>query len=378
MTAKTPGGGDSPRNSPLDPIAIKPRSKPLLSLPKKKKSTPTSSPPNARTPPTVDPPNGESSAAATTSTPAPRHKGLEMKAVMTVHTNLALQMWQGREQDIERDIRPIIGVTRFASGIAHVWNESARDNPMADWILLIAEERFQVASEMIERNLASLREILEGQEFFDDIESATNIRPVVLPLNFHCPWGYKAATLLKKFDDVVRLSLTATHLGLVSARDWEVLVRESARRMRGFLGVVAMDLRVHLERSWFSKRGSKKLASARQEMRKLGKKLPFIPQDVMSGERRAALSPAITTQSDASAQGGVGQKQKADVGSGTQAVVPSPRKAFAQPVKKKERTEWGFDFYRLTSNQPLVDLNQDEGGPVQDAAAIDQENAENE
>jgi integrating conjugative element protein (TIGR03761 family) len=381
MTAKTPGGGDSPRNSPLDPIAIKPRSKPLLSLPKKKKSTPTSSPPNARTPPTVHPPNGESSAAAATSTPAPRHKGLEMKAVMTVHTNLALQMWQGREQDIERDIRPIIGVTRFASGIAHVWNESARDNPMADWILLIAEERFQVASEMIDRNLSTLRAILEGQEFFDDIESATNIRPIVLPLNFHCPWGYKAATLLKKFDDVVRLSLTATHLGLVSARDWEVLVRESARRMRGFLGVVAMDLRVHLERSWFSKRGSKKLASAKQEIRKLGKKLPFIPKDVMSGVRRATLAPVIQATAVEAAVAEKSEKKEAvekeseSAGGATVSIPGERRNAFVQPVSKKERTERAFDFYRLKTDQPLVDLNSTD---VEQETGADQENAENE
>lgn len=301
--------------------------------------------------------------------------------MMTVHTNLALQMWQGREQDIERDIRPIIGVTRFASAIAHIWNESARDNPMADWILLIAEERFQVASELIDQNLSTLREILEGQAFFDDIESATNIRPIVLPLNFHCPWGYKAATLLKKFDDVVRLSLTATHLGLVGASDWEVLVRESARRMRGFLGVVAMDLRVHLERSWFSKRGSKKLASAKQDIRKLGKKLPFIPQDVMAGTRRAALSPAVQVATGDAPTGGsertVAVGQRTETSSAPAAAPDENRKAYAQPIKKKDRTEWGFDFYRLKSDQPLVDLNQDSDGDNQEAG-VDQENAENE
>ncbi len=382
MTAKKPGRGDTPPAPSVESLSLKPRPKPLLTMPKKKKVV------------TGKPSVSDKSTSAHSEnvlpksesvSPAPRHKGLEMKAVMTVHTNLALQMWQGREQDIERDIRPIIGVTRFASGIAHIWNESARDNPMADWILLIAEDRFQVAANLINQNLASLREILEGQEFFDDIESATNIRPIALPLNFHCPWGYKAATLLKKFDDVVRLSLTATHLGLVSANDWDVLVRESARRMRGFLGVVAMDLRVHLERSWFHKRGNKKLASAKQEIRKLGKKLPFIPKDVMSGERRARLSPLIQPSTAEAGTPENAEKKEAESPrsetAGSAAASPATdRKAYAQPVRrndKKDRTEWGFDFYRLKTDQPLVDLNQEPVGVGQDSG-VDEENAKDE
>jgi integrating conjugative element protein (TIGR03761 family) len=369
MTAKKPGRGDTPPTPSVESLSLKPLPKPLLTMPKKKKVV------------TGKPSVSDKSTLAHSEnvlpklesvSPAPRHKGLEMKAVMTVHTNLALQMWQGREQDIERDIRPIIGVTRFASGIAHIWNESARDNPMADWILLIAEERFQVAAELIDQNLASLREILEGQEFFDDIESATNIRPIVLPLNFHCPWGYKAATLLKRFDDVVRLSLTATHLGLVSTSDWEVLVRESARRMRGFLGVVAMDLRVHLERSWFHKRGNKKLASAKQEIRKLGKKLPFIPKDVMSGERRATLSENAEKKEAA--------PQRPETAGSVAEATATDRKAYAQPIRrsdKKDRAEWGFDFYRLKTDQPLVDLNQEPVGVDQDSG-VDQENPTDE
>lgn len=390
MTAKKPGRGDTPPIPSVESLALKPRPKPLLTMPKKKKMA-TGKPSVldkslASQAGNASPKSEPVSPTTPTVTPAPRHKGLEMKALMTVHTNLALQMWQGREQDIERDIRPIIGVTRFASGIAHIWNESARDNPMADWILLIAEERFHVAAELIDQNLTSLREILEGQEFFDDIESATNIRPIVLPLNFHCPWGYKAATLLKKFDDVVRLSLTATHLGLVSANDWDVLVRESARRMRGFLGVVAMDLRVHLERSWFHKRGNKKLASAKQEIRKLGKKLPFIPKDVMSGERRATLSPLIQpSEAEAATPGNAEKKeetapQHSETAGGMAEPTATDRKAYAQPIRrseKKDRAEWGFDFYRLKTDQPLVDLNQEPTGASQDIE-VDEENVRDE
>lgn len=365
MTLKSPGRGEAPATTSTETLTIKPRSKPLLTLPSKKKKSPQI--------------KSQANVAGVSAKTEPRPKGLEMKAMMTVHTNLALQMWQGREQDIEQNVRPIIGVTRFASGMAHIWNESARDNPMADWILLITEERHQVATEVIDQNLASLREILEEQEFFDDIESATNIRPVVLPLNFHCPWGYKAAAMLKKFDDVVRLSLTATHLGLVSSRDWEVLVRESARRMRGFLGVVAMDLRVHLERSWFSKRGNKKLAAAKQEIRKLGKKFPFIPKDVMSGERRATLSPSIQVpKPDTLTKIEVHPNEVASLSDEFAPQGSSDgRKRFVQPTKNKERANWAFDFYRLKSDEPLVDLNQDADG-VDQSPGGDRENAGDE
>src|SRR5690606_32158939 len=130
-----------------------------------------------------------------------------------------------------------------------------------------------------------------------------------------------------------------------------------------------------------SKRGSKKLASAKQEIRKLGKKLPFIPQDVMSGVRRATLAPVIQVTVVEAAVAEKSEKKEAvekaseSAGGATASIPGERRNAFVQPVSKKERTERAFDFYRLKTDQPLVDLNSPD---VEQETGADQENAENE
>lgn len=227
--------------------------------------------------------------------------GLSTDASMTLHTRLAASLWHGRQEDRRRNIYSIVGMTRFARQVADVWRESSLDNPVADWVLITIEERFEVAEKTINDNLAAARELLDDHAVFDHVSEAVSSKPLAVELNFHNQWSYKLAMLLKKYDDITRICLTAKHIGIFSDEDWKRLVLESGSRFRSVTGAVSMDPGVHMERSWFGDgtgERDKRLKKARRRISRMGRKMPYIPPEIFRGEKRPKMAPKILTEEE--------------------------------------------------------------------------------
>lgn len=212
---------------------------------------------------------------------------IQSHAVLKLHTRLASSLWLGRPEDKAKNIRPIVGLARFGRQAATIWQESAKDNPVADMTLINIEERFKIASDLLTTNLAAVKELLEGQDTFEEIEDSESVTPMVVRLDFNNHWGFRGAKLLKQYDDIVRLCLTARHLGLYSKEDWEKLVSDSGRRLRGFFGTVSAMPHTHLERKWFKDKAfARDLKKAKRAISKEGKRVPHIPKEVLAGIRK--------------------------------------------------------------------------------------------
>lgn len=235
-------------------------------------------------------------------TPVEKLGGLSTDATMTLHTRLAASLWYGRQEDRRNNVYSIVGMTRFARQVAEVWRESALDNPVADWVLISIEERYEVAAKTIGDNLEAARRLMDEGMVFDHVSDAVSTKPLTVELNFHNQWSYRMAMLLKKYDDIIRICLTAKHIGIFSDEDWKRLVLDSGSRFRSVTGAVTRDPGVHLERSWFGDYSSgerverdKRLKKARRKISKLGKKMPYIPREVFKGELRPKFAPRILT-----------------------------------------------------------------------------------
>lgn len=224
--------------------------------------------------------------------------GIESEASLTLHTRLAVKMWEGRQGNKVKGEFAVVGVPRFARQIAQVWKESALDNPVADWVLVSLEERFEVAEKLINENLISIHSIIDEKSVFDSVSEAISKKPFTVDVRFHNPWSYRITTLIKKYDDIVRLSLTAKHIGIFSEDDWKRLVTEPGKKFRAVTGVVLVDPGIHLERSWFKERNDLDLRRARRKLNKLGRKLPFMPKEILEGTRRPQTAPAIVPLED--------------------------------------------------------------------------------
>lgn len=225
--------------------------------------------------------------------PSSQLGGIESEASMTLHTRLAVRLWEGHQGIEQQGVYAVVGVPRFARQIAQIWTESALDNPVADWVLVTLEERFEIAERMIDENLATIRNIIDDKTVFDTVSEAASKKPFNVELRFHNPWSYRVTTLIKKYDDIVRMALTAKHIGIFSDEDWKQLVKIPATKFRAVTGVVLLDPGIHLERSWFKERSDLDLRRARRKLNKLGRKLPFMPKEILEGTRRPKMAPAI-------------------------------------------------------------------------------------
>lgn len=216
---------------------------------------------------------------------------LKMGAAVELHTRAAINLFRGRRAEPEKGVRPVIGLLRFANLVSKVWTGASRNDPIADLILIRTEEAFERADAKVDQALTRVNSMIDGmasQGF--SISNSLSVNPVKVELAFSTPWAWKGAQLLKKYDQLILSSLTAQHLALiVDGEDWNLLVNQTARALRNFFIQPDAYVLTNLKRHDF-KRTSKYL---RRHYGKAKRGVPFVPTDILKGERRAKIAPSI-------------------------------------------------------------------------------------
>lgn len=215
---------------------------------------------------------------------------MRMEAKTVLHTRLAINLFRGRQGDPSKNVRPIVGLARFAKEVASIWAASAADDPYADHVLLEIEAAYEDADKTLDRKLESVKDVVSSMEGIE-IQFEESEKPVEFPLTFFSPWGYKGAALLKKLDELIRACLTARHIGLFTQEDWRATAHESMSRVRRMYhqstlwtptGVTRKDIAEETELA--------KQAFETYMVRRKG--MLALHEDVMRGTVRAKLAPA--------------------------------------------------------------------------------------
>ena len=60
--------------------------------------------------------------------------------------------------------------------------------------------------------IQEMTNLLEGLDDFE-VTLQASVQPVQITLQFYSPWGFRGAMLLKQFDKLIRMALTARHIG---------------------------------------------------------------------------------------------------------------------------------------------------------------------
>lgn len=214
---------------------------------------------------------------------------MRMGAQMMLHSHLAINLFRGRQGDQQRQVRPIIGLARFARQVALVWSAAETDDPYADQCLVDIEFKYNEAKAIFDVREKTLDEIIGGLEGLS-VAIQTSAKPAAIDLQFFCPWSYQATLLLLQFDRIVRLGLTARHLGLIGDSEWDAVVSDSGRVLRHIFslpnrwistGVTREDCR---KKTKVAKRALGLYAEVKEGRIDLS-------ETVMSGEVRARLAP---------------------------------------------------------------------------------------
>lgn len=222
---------------------------------------------------------------------------------IVLHTPQANELFTGKRPGLTGQSgkksagKSYMGLIGFAGKAMHIWTAARNNDPYADFMLLKIEEEFGEIVKLVastQQHVTSLLESLEGIE----MSAAVNVSPVEHDLKFICPWAYRAATLLSRYDRLALDGITCRRVGLIFGDDWFKTIVEPASRIRRWFA---------LSKRWVNTGVSRKNvesgdAVARRAVDIYREKFPEmlqIPESVLSGKQRASVSPVIVVAESA-------------------------------------------------------------------------------
>jgi integrating conjugative element protein (TIGR03761 family) len=201
--------------------------------------------PTALSPTTAPSPDARASIAESRSPGALRS---ETSLVLQTHHSQRLVHGRGGEDGKQQ----IVGLVQYAALSRSVWNGALADDPYAHWWLVRMHEAIEESDaelQALHGHVSSLLQAIPGLS----VAVAQSVEPVRLPLTFTNPFGFRGAYLLARFDELVRLILTARHVALADRDTSARLLADGGRHIRRaynsvlryrFLGINGDDIRL--------------------------------------------------------------------------------------------------------------------------------------
>lgn len=212
---------------------------------------------------------------------AGRPGALRGVVTLTLETHQAQRLVKGRPGNGDRPA--IIGLLGFATLLRTIWHGVRADDPYADWWLVRVHDALETADQLLQESLAATQRELAANEAIQ-VTPGASVKPVRTPLRFSNPYAFRAARLLAVYDRLVRASLTARHIGLLTRNDTERWLARYGRDVRRALfspvgyrltGITRADVR-------------QRTARYAQAAARMGE----VPEEVLSGRQRAPYAPA--------------------------------------------------------------------------------------
>ncbi len=172
----------------------------------------------------------------------------ETSLVLQTHHSQRLVHGRGGEDGKQQ----IVGLVQFAALTRSVWNGALADDPYAHWWLVRMHEAIEESAaelQTLHGHVSGLLQAIPGLT----VSMAQSVEPIRLPLTFTNPFGFRGAYLLARFDELVRLILTARHVGLADRDTSARLLADGGRNVRRaynsvlryrFLGINGDDIRL--------------------------------------------------------------------------------------------------------------------------------------
>ncbi len=210
---------------------------------------------------------------------------------MLLHTKQAHRLFYGRRRNEAENTHMVVGLIRFAANVSLCWKAAEEDDPYADLALLNIETAYNEAVKSLDETQNELAELLESMNNIE-INISQSIKPVEVFLSFSVPWGFRGANLLAKFDQIVKMGLSARHVGLLMDDESHRLLHSQRKLVRKVFTQSLSWNQSGVTRNDFAA-NNKVVQRAIEKHR--GRE---IPADVLRGDRRAVLAPAIRINHD--------------------------------------------------------------------------------
>ena len=160
-----------------------------------------------------------------------------------------------------------------------VYTDASHDNPYADWTLLKIEDDIKALRDAIAEARKDLKEKLEALDA-SAVQAASTGTPHHDRLEFDTPYAHVLGVALREFDEFVRESMTAAHVGAIRPRERTALFQAMTSRLRRVIMTPHHYMRNRITRETVEKADAIQIETLES---RLGGPLP---PDVLSGERR--------------------------------------------------------------------------------------------
>ncbi len=196
-----------------------------------------------------------------------------------------------------------VGLLQFGGQMTKVWDAAEKDDPYADWYLLkvydgIVQLRNQLA-QAIDDYQANIRTVYGDTPLTPFVSQ----QPVVKQLWFRTQYGYLGANVVAKFDELMRIVLTAHRVGVLLEQSQEDIRAKWNKKIMSLFQLPFKWQPFGLTRQDVEAKNA--LANKAQET--LGK----LPRQVLDKSLRAPFAPYINHTID-STQAGTVQSEAVD------------------------------------------------------------------
>ncbi|OOF78811.1 integrating conjugative element protein [Rodentibacter ratti] len=220
----------------------------------------------------------------------PQMGALRSEITLTLHSQYATRMWQGRPilREGKKIVRPgILSIPGCLSLLSQLQKDAANDDPYADYYLVEFENMVLNNTEQMKKLIADLVEI-HAEQLPDgiDIQRCSNIEPAIYQIYADSPLAYKLIYLLCEFDTLAKTTMTAAYIALLTkaeAREW---LEAGSILLRRCFGVIET-----YRHSGITRQDVRDNSARYQEVRQRFKL--ELPQDIVEGTRRARFAPDI-------------------------------------------------------------------------------------
>ena len=202
-----------------------------------------------------------------------------------LHTHLATRTWTGRPSNREENIYGIIGYPRFITIMNVIRMDALADNPYADMWMLSLEERLLSARDGMNSLIAGMEAVFSQVPETMSVEDSASIRPARFPVFASTQLGFIAVYLLTDFDTLMRKTLLARHMALMTHAEMNDLRDKSGNFIRSILELAQKYRRIDVSRQDLRERNARAIAAE--------ERVGPVPDDIFNGSRRAVYAPPL-------------------------------------------------------------------------------------
>jgi integrating conjugative element protein (TIGR03761 family) len=206
-----------------------------------------------------------------------------------LHTLQAQRLLAGRTSP-----RPIMGLAGFVRVVSQIRRSAQYDDPFAAWALIRLDEEDERVRKLFTAKRQEMRLLLKSMESDGvTLQPLVSSCPIYVPLQFgNNHHAYRAALLLKSYDQLVLLILSAERYGMVDREfAWSALLA-AGRAMRRLLHLPAASWRYTGITRQDVRSNNRKAEQVAAVYQGLGLRTD-LPPEVLEGIRRSRFGPLV-------------------------------------------------------------------------------------